>query len=103
MVSGATVKVSIAQPFLGEEERKAVNEVMLSGQLTMGAKVKEFEEAWSKYVGTKYAVMVNSGSSANLLMLQAYKNYIGKKGGEIITPAVTWATTVFPIAQVGFK
>ncbi len=97
------MKIPIAQPIFGEEETNAVMEVMKTGQLTMGAKVKEFEKAWADYVGVKYGVMVNSGSSANLLMLTAYKNYIGRRGGEIITPAVTWATTVFPIAQVGFK
>jgi len=95
------MKVPIAQPVVGEEERQAVDDVMRSGQLTMGPRVKRFEEEWAKYVGTKYAIMVNSGSSANLLMLSAYKSCVGR--GEVITPAVTWATTVFPIAQVGLK
>ena len=95
------MRVPIASPVVGEEECKAVDAVMRSGQLTMGPRVKEFEKKWADYVGTKHAIMVNSGSSANLLMMTAYKNTVGK--GEVITPAVTWATTVFPIAQVGLK
>jgi CDP-6-deoxy-D-xylo-4-hexulose-3-dehydrase len=71
----------------------------------MGAKVKKFEEAFAQYNGSKHAVMVNSGSSANLLALSVLTNPLVpnhiKKGSEIITPAVTWATTVYPIANVG--
>ena len=64
----------------------------------MGAKVKRFEEMWAEYIGVKYAVMTNSGSSANLLALSC----LGlEPGDEVITPALTWATTVFPVAQVG--
>src|SRR6266516_4432081 len=55
--------------------------------------------------GSEYAVMVNSGSSANLLALSVLTNPILpdhiERGSEIITPAVTWATTVYPIANVG--
>ena len=71
----------------------------------MGKKVKQFEEMFAQYLGCKYAVMVNSGSSANLLALSVLCNPLlttsMKQGSEIITPAVTWATTVYPIANVG--
>jgi len=70
----------------------------------MGKKVKRFEEMFSRYLGSKHAVMVNSGSSANLLALSVLTNPLLKDriepGSEIITPAVTWATTVYPIANV---
>jgi CDP-6-deoxy-D-xylo-4-hexulose-3-dehydrase len=71
----------------------------------MGSKVKKFEQAFANYNGSKHAVMVNSGSSANLLALSVLTNPLVpnhiKKGSEIVTPAVTWATTVYPIANVG--
>ena len=79
---------------------------LLSMQTTMGKKVKHFEKLFARYIGVKYAIMVNSGSSANLLALSILTNpLLGEKrinkGDEIITPAVTWATTVYPIANIG--
>ena len=73
---------------------------------TMGNKVRKFENDFAKYIGTKYAIMVNSGSSANLLALSILtnphlRNKRIKTGDEIITPAVTWPTTVYPISNVG--
>ena len=77
---------------------------LLSTSVTMGSKVKKFEEAFANYNGSRHAVMVNSGSSANLLALSGLTNPTSpdhiEKGSEIITPAVTWATTVYPIANV---
>ena len=80
---------------------------MLSTWVTMGDKVKFFEEKFCEYIGSENAIMVNSGSSANLLALStltnpALDNKI-EKGSSIITPAVTWATTVSPIVNVGCK
>ena len=67
----------------------------------MGKKVAQFESMFADYIGVKYATMVNSGSSANLIALSILTNPMLKEhiepGDEIITPAVTWATTVFPI------
>ena len=81
---------------------------LLKVQTTMGSKVKKFEKQFAKYIGVKYAIMVNSGSSANLLALSILSNPILKKriiekDDEIITPAVTWATTVYPIINIGAK
>ena len=91
-------KIPLAVPAWGQEEINEAIDSLTSGMLTMGRKVKRFEEMWAEYIGVKHAVMVNSGSSANLLALSA----LGlKPGDEVITPALTWATTVFPIAQVG--
>ena len=73
--------------------------VIKSGFFTMGKHAKEFEEKFSAFHNRKYGVMVNSGSSANLLMIAAQmyasKNNL-KYGDEIIVPAVSWSTTFFP-------
>jgi CDP-6-deoxy-D-xylo-4-hexulose-3-dehydrase len=71
----------------------------------MGKQVKEFEDQFANYIGTKYAVMFNSGSSANLAMLAAIKyvkNSNFSDGDQIIVPAVSWSTTYYPINQMGF-
>jgi CDP-4-dehydro-6-deoxyglucose reductase, E1 len=79
--------------------------VLLSGQLTMSKKTKEFEKNFAKKIGAKYCLMVNSGSSANLLALfcavnPLRKNHL-KKNDECLVPAVCWSTTLWPIIQVG--
>jgi CDP-6-deoxy-D-xylo-4-hexulose-3-dehydrase len=87
-----------------EEACEAV-ESILSTYVTMGKKVKEFEAMFADYIGVKYATMVNSGSSANLIAISILTNPVLSEpiqpGDEIITPAVTWATTVFPIINCG--
>lgn len=77
-----------------------------SGRLTMGEKVAQFEREFAAYVGAKYAIMVNSGSSANLLMVDAMLQRLRasapwKQGDEVIVPALAWPTTVWPLAQLG--
>lgn len=103
-VPGKT-KIPLNIPTYGSDEVEEALESLLSTWLTMGSKVKKFEEAFAHYNGSKHAVMVNSGSSANLLALSVLTNPIVKdyipKGSEIITPAVTWATTIYPITDVG--
>ena len=59
---------------LGEEEIDAAKAVLDSGQLTMGERCRAFEQAFASYLGVEHAVMVNSGSSANLLALFALAN-----------------------------
>jgi len=92
-------KVYYANAVYGKEEVNAVNKV-LKNHLTLmdGPLVKEFETKVAKVFGKKYGVMVNSGSSANLIALAALDL---PKGGEVITPALTFATTVAPIYQCG--
>ena len=89
-----------------KEELNSINKVIKSNRFSMGSEVNKFEEAFSKYFKTKYSVMVNSGSSANLLMIASLfylnKNKL-KPGDEIIVPAVSWGTTYFPISQYGLK
>jgi CDP-4-dehydro-6-deoxyglucose reductase, E1 len=66
--------------------------------------VREFETEYSKWQGCKHSVYVNSGSSANLILISAAKErYNWKDGDEVIVPAVTWTTTVTPIMQLGLK
>jgi CDP-6-deoxy-D-xylo-4-hexulose-3-dehydrase len=88
-----------------DEEIKIANELISSNKLTMGENVKEFEKKFATYIGTKYAVMFNSGSSANLGMLTALKyvkNSQIQEGDNVIVPAVSWSTTYYPISQNGF-
>lgn len=85
------------------EEINAMIDVLKNDKLTMGEKVKEFEQNFAKYVNAKYAVFVNSGSSANLLALSCITNFRFnnhlKCGDKIIVPTVCWSTSVWPILQ----
>ena len=76
-----------------------------SGRFTMGETVERFEAAVAAYVGSPHAVMVNSGSSANLLAIEAMvRPSLGKgwpKGADVLVPALSWPTTVWPIVQLG--
>jgi len=97
--------VPLAFPPYDWKEVCSALESMLDLKTTMGKKVLNFEKNFAKYIGVKHAIMVNSGSSANLLALSLLANpSLGAKkflpGDEIITPAVTWSTTVFPISTI---
>ena len=86
------------------KEFKAVLETFKSGKISQGPKVKSFENKFANKMGVKYGIAVNSGSSANLLALEALKKiYNLKKGDEVIIPASTFATVAMPIIQVGLK
>lgn len=85
----------------GAEERAAAHAIIDGDQFTMGPKVAAFEAAYADYCGTKYCVAVNSGSSANLLIVAAYTLRHG--AGKVIVPAVGWATSYSPFAQYGWK
>lgn len=98
-------KIFLAEPTFGAEEVKEAMDALLTTRVTMGKKVKDFELAFSQYAGVKHSFMVPSGSVANLLALSVltnprYSKQI-KPGSEIITPAVTFATTIYPIVQTG--
>lgn len=89
-----------------EAEYQAMQDVIASGQFSMGPKVKACEEAFAAYAGTRYSVMCNSGSSANLLMIAALRYTRNpalrlEKGDEVIVPAVSWSTTYSPLEQYG--
>ena len=91
-------------PF-GEEEILAMTEVLLSGRLTLGSEVEQAEKRFAGMVGVPYAVMVNSGSSANLLAIAAIANRLRpihcEPGDQVLVPAVCWSTSVFPLLQNG--
>jgi len=103
-VPGRT-RIPLVVPSYGWEEVCEAIDCLLDAQVTMGEKVKQFESMFAEYIGTRFAIMVNSGSSANLLALSILTNPLLEKrinpGDEVITPAVTWATTVFPIINCG--
>lgn len=69
--------------------------------LTHGANVRAFEEEWSKWLGVKYSVFVNSGASANLLTMAILK-IRHPEGGEIIVPTLTWISDIASVLQNGF-
>jgi CDP-6-deoxy-D-xylo-4-hexulose-3-dehydrase len=90
----------------GPEERAAIERVMDSGRYTIGAEVEAFERVFADYHGAKHAVMVNSGSSANLVSIASLfhtrENPL-QRGDEVIVPAISWATTYHPLQQYGLK
>lgn len=69
-------------------------------RLTQGEQVRLFEQEWSEWLGTKYSVFVNSGSSANLLSIAAIKHLYGE--GEIIVPTLTWVSDIASVLHCGF-
>ena len=100
------MKYSLACTSWDHKEYDAMERVISSGLFSMGREVKLFEEQFANYFGKKYAIMTNSGSSANLLMIAALffkKNNPLKKGDEVIVPAVSWSTTYMPLQQYGLK
>lgn len=93
--------MNLASSTWGVEERQAIFSTVESGLFTMGKKVAECEKAYADYCGTKYAVMCNSGSSANLLMVAAWTLRYG--AGTVVVPALGWATSYSPFQQYGWK
>jgi hypothetical protein len=90
----------------GPEEIDAVQRVLASGRFTMGDEVRRFEEAFAARFGVKHAVMVNSGSSANLAAVAALFSTGDRplcRGDEAIVPAIAWSTTFYPLQQYGLR
>ena len=88
-------------PF-GAEEVCAITDVLLSTWVTMGKEVQAFEREWAEWCGCSEAVMVNSGSSANLVALAALLHTGAlQEGDEVLVPAVAWSTSLFPVSQLG--
>ena len=100
------MKYEMTSPTLGPSEKEAMLNVINSDMFTMGRNVKEFEDCFANYFGRKYAVMVNSGSSANLIAVASLfyrgKNSL-KRGDEVIVPCISWATTFYPLYQYGLR
>ena len=100
------IKYNLASDSWDSEEISAINDVIKSNRYTMGPKVKKFEDEFASHFNSDYAIMVNSGSSANLLMIASLfysKEYDLKEGDEVIVPAVSWSTTYYPVHQYGLK
>lgn len=100
--------VPLASNGLSEAAVEAALGVLKSGQLTMGVQVKTFEAAMAAYLGVKHFVMVNSGSSANLVMIESLvrpSNSIRylQAGDKVVVPAIAWPTTVWPLVQLGLR
>ena len=97
--------VRLHEPTFSSEEIFAALGPMLTTYVTMGKRVKDFEKQCAEYFATKHCVMNNSGSSANLLAVAAIANKKTenclKPGDEVIVPAMSWSTTVWPIIQLG--
>lgn len=99
---------SLASSTWDEREFGAIQKVIDSDMFTMGKHVAQYEKDFAEFFGSKYSVMVSSGSTANLLMIASLfftKNPALKlqRGDEIIVPVVSWSTTYFPLQQYGLK
>jgi CDP-6-deoxy-D-xylo-4-hexulose-3-dehydrase len=96
----------LASTSWGQEELDAIERVVRSGRFTMGEEVRRFEERFAATVGTRHAVMVNSGSSANLVAIASLFHVRKRplqRGDEAIVPAISWATSFHPLQQYGLK
>lgn len=99
-------KYTLASSTWDEKEIQAIQDVIKNDMFTMGEKVAEFEKDFTAFVGSKYAVMTSSGSTANLIATAALfytKNPKLRRGDEVIVPAVSWSTTYYPLYQYGLK
>ena len=90
--------IPVAKPLIGEEEKRAVMEVMDSGQLAQGSRTEAFEKAFAEYIGTKHAIGVNSGTAALIVALQAHG--VGA-GDEVITTPFSFIATATSIIACG--
>lgn len=97
-------KINVGFPCYDSNEVISALDSLIDLNISQGKKVKKFEAEYSDYIGTKYGVAVNSGSSANLLALTALvMSGIVPKGSEVIVPAATFTTVISPILQAGLK
>lgn len=90
----------------GQEEVDAIARVVAGNRFTMGEQVAEMERRFAAYFGARHAVMVNSGSSANLAAVASLfyrKDRPLQRGDEVIVPAISWSTTYHPLQQYGLK
>jgi CDP-6-deoxy-D-xylo-4-hexulose-3-dehydrase len=86
-----------------DDVNKLIDWLKTNPRLTKGNLTIEFEKKWSKWLGTKYSVFVNSGSSANLAAIYSLILSGKLKNNKIVVPAVSWVTTVTPAIQLGLE
>lgn len=106
-------RIPLAYNTFGDEERQAVDAVLRTGRLTQGAEVATFETEFAEFNGAKYAIMVNSGSSANLIAIESlyYCSLLKpdlthgrlREGDEAIVPGLSWPTTLKPLLNHGLQ
>ena len=96
----------IEDPFSNKDISEGIK-VLKSKQLTISTKTSQFEKAFTNTIKTNYSLMVNSGSSANLLAFQClinpYRRIRLNKGDEVIIPTLAWSTSLWPIVQSNLK
>lgn len=100
------IDLALATDTWDSDEFSAIQRVIESRMFSMGPEVAAYERQFAAFFGSKYAVMVSSGSTANLLMVAApffTKTPKFQRGDEIIVPAVSWSTTYYPFQQYGLK
>lgn len=102
------MEYNLASTSWDHKEINTLYDIIEKGVFTMGENVKNFEDEFAKKFNSRFAVMVNSGSSANLLMIAAlfyHKNddFKLRSGDEVIVPSVSWSTTYMPLQQYGLK
>ena len=102
------MRVPLASVGLRDQDIESAIEVLRSGHLTMGAKVAEFEQLMAEYLQVNHFVMVNSGSSANLAIIEALLRPTKRKpflnpGDGVLVPAIAWPTTIWPLIQLNLK
>jgi len=95
----------LMQSAITDSDKQAlIDFISTSDRYTCGPKVKEFEDAWSKWLGCQHSLFVTSGSAANLLLMASVKEmYKIPDGSKVLVPACTWVTNVSPVFQVGLE
>ena len=85
-----------------EDKQQLIDHISVDNvRFTQGSKVKKFEDVWSEWLGIKHSVYVNSGASANYIMVSILKELKGT--GEVIVPTLGWVSDVSPIVNLGLK
>lgn len=106
MNDGPSTDFPLATASWDEAEYAAIQRVVESGRFTMGPLVAQFERDFAAQVGAEHAIMVNSGSSANLLVVAAAvldPEIDLNPGDDVLVPALSWATTYYPLQQYGLR
>jgi CDP-6-deoxy-D-xylo-4-hexulose-3-dehydrase len=97
-------KISLVKDTINKEDiDKLIEWLKTNPRLTKGELTKQFEKKWANWLGRKYSIFLNSGSSANLAMLYSLLLSNRLKNKNIIVPAVSWVTTVTPLIHLGFN
>ena len=102
------IKYPLATSTWDDKERESIQKVIDSDMFTMGKEVAEYEKEFAHFFGSRFSIMVSSGSTANLLMIASLfftkdETRRLKRGDEVIVPSVSWSTTYFPLQQYGLK